>query len=470
MTSAGQTAIHRQAALISARLDRLPATRYIWKLLLLLSLGGCFEFYDLFLMTYIGPGLIRSGLFSATSVSFFGLTGLASFVAATFAGLFIGTLAFGFAADKFGRRTIFTYSLLWYSVGTIMMAFQTTASAILVWRLITGIGIGVELVTIDTYIAELMPKDVRGRAIAINQVVQGAAIPLVALICWLLVPLSPFGIAGWRWVVLLGSIGAIFVWFIRRSIPESPRWLIARGQISEAERTVTNMEERVAAELGAQLPPAVPGIPAEESPSTRVKFVQIFRPPYLRRTLMLMVFHLVQTVGYYGFGSWVPTLLIAAGIRTTASLQYSFIIAISAPIGPLLVRGIADKFERKWQIVWSAVCIAGFGLLFARQSQPGWLIVLGVMLTCSNNWMSVAFHTYQSELFPTQVRAQAVGFVYSWSRFSAIFTSLMIGFFLQHYGVGGVFAFIAASMFVVVLSIGIFGPRTRGLALESISH
>src|SRR5271170_7379390 len=243
MTSAGQTAIRGQAALISARLDRLPTTRYIWKLLLLLSLGGCFEFYDLFLMTYIGPGLIRSGLFSAASVSFFGMTGLASFVAATFAGLFIGTLAFGFAADQFGRRTIFTYSLLWYSVGTIVMAFQTSASAILVWRLITGIGIGVELVTIDTYIAEIMPKDVRGRAIAINQVVQGAAIPLVALICWLLVPRSPFGLDGWRWVVLLGSVGAIFVWFIRRSIPESPRWLIARGHISEAERTVADIEE-----------------------------------------------------------------------------------------------------------------------------------------------------------------------------------------------------------------------------------
>jgi MFS transporter, putative metabolite:H+ symporter len=470
MTSAGQTAIRGQAALISARLDRLPTTRYIWKILLLLSLGGCFEFYDLFLMTYIGPGLIRSGLFSATTVSFFGMTGLASFVAATFAGLFIGTLAFGFAADKFGRRTIFTYSLLWYSVGTIVMAFQTSASGILVWRLITGIGIGVELVTIDTYITELMPKDVRGRAIAINQVVQGAAIPLVALICWLLVPRSPFGIEGWRWAVLLGSVGAIFVWSIRRSIPESPRWLIARGHIFEAERTVANMEERVAAEFGAELPPAVPESPTDVSPTTRVKFVQIFRPPYLRRTLMLMVFQLAQTVGYYGFGSWVPTLLIAAGIRTTASLQYSFVIAISAPIGPLLVRGIADKFERKWQIVWSAVCIAGFGLLFARQSQPGWLIVLGVMLTCSNNWMSVAFHTYQSELFPTQVRAQAVGFVYSWSRFSAIFTSLTIGFFLQLYGVGGVFAFIAASMLVVVLSIGIFGPRTRGLALESISR
>jgi len=468
---AGQAAIRREAALISARLDRLPTTRYIWKLVLLLSLGGCFEFYDLFLMTYIGPGLIRSGFFTATSTSFFGLSGLASFVSATFAGLFIGTLAFGFAADKFGRRTIFTYSLLWYTVGSIVMAFQPTTRGILVWRVITGIGIGVELVTIDTYIAELMPKEIRGRAFAINQVVQFSAIPAVALISWLLVPHVPFGIDGWRWVVLLGSVGAIFVWFIRRGIPESPRWLIARGRIAEAERAVANMEERVAAESGAELPAvAAPEAPAEESASPRVKFLEIFRPPYLRRTLMLVVFQFAQTVGYYGFASWVPTLLIAAGIRTTASLQYSFIIAISAPLGPLLIQGIADKLERKWQIVWSAICIAGFGLLFASQREPGWLILLGVLLTCSNNWLSVAFHAYQAELFPTPVRAQAVGFVYSWSRFSAIFTSLMIGFFLYRFGVGGVFAFIAASMLVVVLAIGILGPRTRGLALESISR
>jgi putative MFS transporter len=471
MTPERETEISGQAALLSARLDRLPATRYVWKLLLLISLGGCFEFYDLFLMTYIGPGLIRSGLFSGASGSVFGLTGLAGFVSATFAGLFIGTLVFGFAADKFGRRTIFTYSLLWYTVGSIAMAFQTTTPGILAWRMIAGIGIGVELVTIDTYIAELMPKEVRGRAFTVNQVVQFTAIPVVALISWLLVPRNPFGIDGWRWVVWIGSVSAVFVWFIRRGIPESPRWLIARGRLSEAERAVVRMEERVAAESDRDLPAVVLDSPADTSRSGRVNFnfVQIFRPPYLRRTLMLMVFHFAQTIGYYGFASWVPALLIAAGIRTTASLQYSFIIAIFAPVGPLLVYGIADKFERKWQIVWSAVCIGGFGVLFARQNQPGWLILLGVMLTCSNNWLSVAFHAYQAELFPTPVRAQAVGFVYSWSRFSAIFTSLMIGFFLQHFGVGGVFAFIAGSMLVIVLAIGLFGPRTRGLALESIS-
>jgi putative MFS transporter len=361
---------------------------------------------------------------------------------------------------------IFTGSLLWYASATFVMAFQSTAEGIVLWRMIAGIGIGVELVTIDTYIAELMPKELRGRAFAINEVIQFTAVPMVALISWLLVPLSPWGFDGWRWVVLIGSICAVFIWFIRQRIPESPRWLIARGRLAEAEQITNSMEARVARELGIPLPPPK----LETVMEYRGNFFQIFKPPYAGRTLMLMVFHVFQTIGYYGFASWVPTLLIANGIGITSSLQYSFIIAISAPFGPLLALGIADTFERKWQIVCSATCIAVVGVFFSRQTDPSWLILFGVLLTCSNNWLSMAFHAYQAELFPTAVRAQAVGFVYSWSRLSAIFTSLMIGFFLHKFGVAGVFVFIAASMLVVVLSIGIFGPRTRGLALETISH
>jgi putative MFS transporter len=467
MTTTDQPAIGQsEAAAISARLDRLPATRYIWLLVSLLSLGGCFEFYDLFLTAYIGPGLVRSGLFSGASVSFFGFSGLASFVAATFAGLFVGTLVFGFAADTFGRRMIFTMSLVWYAVATAIMAFQSSAEGLVLWRMIAGIGIGVELVTIDTYIAELMPKEMRGRAFAVNEVVQFSAVPVVALVAWKLVPLHPWGFDGWRWVVLLGSVGAVFVWFIRRRIPESPRWLIAHGKLADAERVTSMMEKRVTAEQGAPLPP--PKLEAtEEKHGT---FLEIFGPTYATRTFMMMVFHFFQTIGYYGFASWVPTLLMANGVSITSSLQYSFVIAISSPFGPLAAWSVADRFERKWQIVWSAICIALFGVLFARQRNPVWLIVMGVLLTCANNWMSVSFHTYQAELFPTRVRARAVGFVYSWSRFSAIFTSLMIGFFLRDFGVPGVFTFIAVSMLAVVLSIGVFGPRTRGLALETISH
>jgi MFS transporter, putative metabolite:H+ symporter len=205
--SEAATAIPQQAVAISARLDRLPATRCIWRIVILLSLGGCFEFYDLFFTAYIGPGLVRSGLFSSTSVHFFGATGLASFVASTFAGLFIGTLLFGFVADRFGRRLIFTWSLLWYAVASIVMAFEKTASGILLWRLIAGIGIGVEFVTIDTYIAELVPKELRGRAFAVNHTIDFAVVPLVAFLSWFLVPRDPLGLDGWRWVWLVGDVG-----------------------------------------------------------------------------------------------------------------------------------------------------------------------------------------------------------------------------------------------------------------------
>src|SRR5271154_1773999 len=231
-----------RASAVRARLERLPATRYIWSLVLLLSLGGWFEYYDLFFTAYVGPGLVRSGLFTSTSAAFFGFNGLASFVAATFAGLLIGTLLFSFAADRFGRRLIFTSSLLWYTAASIVMAFQHTAQGIVLWRIIAGVGIGVELVTIDTYITELMPRQLRGRAIALSQIVGFTALPAVALLSWWLVPQKPFALEGWRWVVLAGSLGAIFVWFVRRGLPESPRWLMSRGRFAEAERVTAAVE------------------------------------------------------------------------------------------------------------------------------------------------------------------------------------------------------------------------------------
>ena len=456
-----------EGAAITARLDRLPATRYVWTLVLLLSLGGAFEFYDLFMTAYLTPGLVRDGIFHPRAHGLFGLSDQATFAAATFAGLFLGTILFAQVADRGGRRAVFTGSLLWYTLATLVMATRQSAVGVDAWRLIAGVGIGVELVTIDTYIAELMPARARGRAFAANQAVQFAAVPVVALLCWLLVPVDPLGVSGWRWVVLLGAVAAVVVWVIRRRVPESPRWLIQRGRLAEAEAVTARMEARVAADLGRPLPP--PGPPVIEVAHAG-RFREIFRPPYGGRTLMLSVFNFFQTIGFYGFGNWVATLLAAQGASVTKSLQYAFIIAIAYPVGPLLCMTIADRFERKWQIVAAAIGTAAFGLMFSQMTLAAWLIVFGVLITLSNNLLSYAYHGYQAELFPTRIRARAVGFVYSWSRVSTMLTSFMIGYVLRDFGATGVFVFIAASMGVVVLSIGVFGPRTRGLALEEISR
>jgi putative MFS transporter len=130
---------------------------------------------------------------------------------------------------------------------------------------------------------------------------------------------------------------------------------------------------------------------------------------------------------------------------------------------------VADRMERKWQIVCAAIGIGLFGLLFAQQQVPAVLIVLGVLITLANNWLSFSFHNYQAELFPTRIRSRAVGFVYAWSRLSAALSGLAIAFFLTVGGTMAVFGFIAFAMLVVVVSIGGFGPRTRGLMLEAIS-
>ena len=458
---------------LAARLDRLPMTKHIWYLVTLISLGGCFELYDLFLTAYIAPGLAKAGYFTPESLGPlnilgpFGVAGIGTFVFSLFAGLFVGAIFLGHVADNYGRRTVFTFSLIWYSITTAIMAFQASGFGVDLWRFIAGIGIGVELVTIDTYVAELVPATHRGRAFAYNQFFQFLAVPIMAFIAFLLVPHAPFGFDGWRWVVLIGSAGAIVIWFIRLGLPESPRWLARHNRIAEAERVTASIEAAVARDVGGALPLAGPPVEHETGEGS---FAEIWQPPYDRRAIILSVFNFFQTFGYYGFAAWVPTLLIAKGITITTSLLYSFIIAIANPVGPLLGTLFADRMERKWQVCSGAVGIAVFGMLFANATEAVLLIVLGVLVTLCNNWMSFSFHNYQSELFPTRIRSRAIGFVYSWSRLSAALSGLIVAYLLNFGGLIAVFSFIAFSMLIVVISIGGFGPRTKGLALEAISH
>ena len=455
------------AGSISARLDRIPATRTIWKFVVLLSLGFFFELYDLLYSGYIAPGLVKSGLLTTTTAGLFGMHGVAAFIAFLFSGLFIGTMCCGFLADRFGRRAIFTYSLLFYTAANLIMAFQVTATGLNFWRFMAGLGIGVELVTIGTYISELVPKHIRGRAFACEQAVGFMAVPVVAFLSYLLVPNKPLGMDGWRWVVIIGAHGALFVWFIRRALPESPRWLAQKGRLAEADQVMSKLEEKVARDFGRPLP--APSA-THQAVATQHTFFDIWKAPYGKRASMMIIFNVCQTVGFYGFANWVPTLLVKQGITLTTSLLYSSIIAISAPIGPLIGLVIADRFERKSVIVATAAAIMLCGLTFSQLLNGMLLIAMGVGLTLASNIMSYSFHAYQTELFPTSIRSSAVGFVYSWSRFSAIFTSFLIAGVLKSSGTTGVFAFIAAAMLIVMAVIGWMGPRTRNLALEEISR
>src|SRR5712672_3913657 len=449
---------------ISRRLESLPTSFYLWRLVILLSLGGWFEVYDLFFTGYIAPGLNRSGLLTTTTQAFFGFSGIGAFVAATFAGLFAGTFFLGFLADRFGRRSIFTFALLGYTAASVIMACQTTSGGVLLWRFIAGIGIGVEVITIATYITELVPSWMRGRAFAVNQAVMFIAVPVVALLAWWLVPLAPYGVEGWRWVVLIGAAASMVIWILRLYVPESPLWLARHGRTEEAIKILATLE----AKGGAA--PARPGKTADKAPAraaAKVAFADLFRPPYLSLVVLFMVFNFCQAFGFYGFANWVPTLLVEKGITVTKSLQYSFIVAFAYPIAPLLAASFADRLERKWIICGAAVAIAVFGVAFSQFEQPAFLILCGVLITASNMTMSYAYHAYQTEVFPTSIRARASGLVYSMSRVSATFSGFIVAFVLREAGVSGVFGLITSAMIVVIVVIAAFGPNVRGKPLDA---
>ncbi|HTW68566.1 MAG TPA: MFS transporter, partial [Acetobacteraceae bacterium] len=380
---------------LTARLDRLPMTRTLWIMAVLLTFGGFFDGYAIGLIGALGPGLFKARIFTPTTVSFFGFTGFASFVAALFAGFFISTLLVSYIADHFGRRAIFAYSLLWFGIANFIMASLDTANGVNFWRFVAALGVGLELVTVDAYLSELVPRRSRGAAFAVLQAMSAIAFLVTYFLSWQLTPTMLFGYDGWRWVAWIGSLAAVVIWWIRLGLPESPRWLAQQGRLEEAERVMADIERRVEADYGRPLP--LPEPPHYQDPR-KGSVWEIFSPRYLRRTIMLILFNFFQTVGFYGFVAWTPTLLIAKGIHITQSLEYSTIINIAAVIFPFLIVLFADKIERKWHACLSCFSIAVFGIWFANVDSSWALIALGACLAMAAQWLSYGLHNYQAEL------------------------------------------------------------------------
>lgn len=453
---------------IAARLDRLPATRSIWAMVLLLALGSFFEFYEIFSTAYVMPGLIRGGILTATTAGFFGMTGAASYMAATFLGMFFGVLLFGQVADRFGRRSVFTCALLGYSLASAIMALQSEAHALNLWRLLAGLCLGVEVVTIDTYLSELVPARIRGRAFAVLRMCSFVAVPAVALCAYLLVPQRPFGQDGWRWVFWIGSCGALCVWFLRRRLPESPRWLVSHGRVEEAGRILAALEAKVREESGRPLP--APGPQGEARTGERVRLGEVWSPRYRGRTLMLLVCQAAMGIALFGFSNWMPTFLLEQGIQLTRSLEYGLAIACVTPFGPLLAFFFADRLERKWQLLAAGSLMIAGGLAFIGLRSMLPLLAAGSLIALGATVVPMVVHTYQAELYPTRNRALATGLVIAVGRLGGGLSGFLIAAALKHSGVPGALALICGAMLLAMLVVLLFGPRTRGRSLEQTSQ
>ncbi len=453
-------------ATIAERMERLPLGGFHRRFIALVSLGNFFDLYDIFIVAYIGAALQQSGFLTLRQFAFF--------VAAGFLGMFVGTVVFGMGSDRMGRRSAFILLLLIYSVFTFADAFAPSAAWLIALRFFAGVGIGAEIVVIDTYVTEVVPGRARGRYVAITQVAGFCAVPVAAVLSRVLVP-THFLMSGWRWVMVIGASGALLTWWFRRRLPESPRWLESRGRVAEADAIMSGLERKsfsASEKSGAwrvtsgqqKTASGENGAAAE-----RASFWELWRRPYLSRTVMLVIFQALQTIGFYGFANWAPTFLLRRGVSLLHSLEYTLLIALVSPLGPLFAAFTSDRFERKWTIVVLALLVAALGIGFGNSVAPAAVVGFGALLTLANYWFSAAFHAYQAELFPTRLRATGVGFTYSWSRLSAAFTSLLIGAILV-YGVPTVFAVLAVAMILVATVVAVMGPRTNGLVLEEISR
>jgi len=456
-----------QTGSIAARLDRLPPSRYFVQLVALIAIGGWFEFYEFAMPSGISLGL-TSRIFTSGAAGLMAWNSFASFLAAFFLGMFVGAFVFSWISDHFGRRATFTWSMLAYSVAIFLTAFQNSAVVIDVLRFIAGLGISVQLINNDSFISEITPRHWRGRYMAFSILIVLTSGPVALLLSWLLVPQNILGLSGWRWVVIAGALGGIIVWVIRRNLPESPRWLQTHGRHAEADAVMRQMEDRVRAERGFDLPP--PDYEHAELAQARGAWTEMFGPRYLRRTVMLSLFQFCQTIAAFGFITWVPIMLVRQGFAIAHSLEFTTMMTLLAPVGAGLGLFFAERIERKWQLVGMAIGIGVFGLLFSQARSDGLILLCGALVSLCTSWLVSIFHPYAAELFPTRIRAQAVGFTFSWSRVSSILVGYAVTFLLSVYGSAGVFTMIAIAMAVIVLSVGILGPTSNRQSLESLSQ
>ncbi|GCE48837.1 putative MFS transporter [Thermosporothrix hazakensis] len=445
---------------IAARMDRLPLSRMHRRLTVVLGIGTFFDLYDIFLASVLTA--ILTSAFRLDTVQ------QALLLSSGFIGMFIGASAMGIVSDYIGRRTMYMVDLLVYSVFSLAAAFAPDFLWLVLFRFLAGIGLGAEPPLTDIYMGEMIPRYARGKYTAWCYTVGFLGVPLAGFAGNLLVKVQFLSLPGWRWLLIIGALGAVIVWFLRRSLPESPRWYEIRHRFNEAEKTLSVLEEEIRREHGLdRLPEPVPVVVEEQKKAT---FVEIFSGQYTQRTVMLWIFQILQTVGYYGFGSLATLALKEKGIDVVQTLQYTGLIFLGYPLGSLASVPVIERFERKFVIIISAALIAIFGLVFGFATAAPIIVVSGFLVTAVSNLFSNAFHIYQAEIFPTRMRGTAVGIAYSLSRITTAVLPFIALPALKLYGPGTVFIGSALIMGLVCLDVGVLGPRSTGRALESIAH
>ncbi len=312
---------------------------------------------------------------------------------------------------------------LWYSGFSLLNAFALGPAGLFATRLLTGVGLSAMTVVGITYVSEMFPARLRGTYQGWIMTIGLCGIPATAFVARFCVPLAPWG---WRLVFIWGSLGVLFPLFARR-LEESPLWYENQGRLDEADAVLDRLEASALAETGS-LPPLREAIQMRAIPRGG-RFAELVSRSNLPLTLLLVIVWICQTLGFYGFTAWVPTLLVAHGFSLVQSLAWSSAMSLGAVPGALIAALISDRWNRKWWIAIVAVLIAACGLIYGLSFRTGIIVVFGFLVTMLIQTFAPLLYAYTAECFPTGIRNSGTGLTYGlggwqtrlahcWSRFS----------------------------------------------------
>jgi putative MFS transporter len=442
---------------LAARLDRIPiVTPAHRRWVGLLGFLFVFDLVDLNSFAYAAPALRTEWGLS--------IGGVGAITSAGFVGMFLGAIAGGRLSDRIGRRPVLIGAVFLYSVFSLLSALSTGPLMLGVLRVLTGFGLQAMTGVLLVWVSEMFPRALRGRYQALLLAIGLAGVPIAAWVARLVVPTGP---DAWRWIFVVGALGAIGGVVALRVLPESIRWCAAHGRTGDPkqEALVAQLEAQAEARTGQPLP-----APVAERPVVPGTLSELLRGATLRKTVVASAACVFLILSFYGFSSWVPTLLVERGYSTAESLTYSSILAIAAVPGALLALPVIDRFERKTVILVLEVLVAVLLLLFGLIDHPAAILVCGFGAAMLMQTGVATLYTYIAEVFPLHLRGLGSGIANGSGRLAGVLGGFLVAALYTGTGLTGVFTYLALAALLMGLVMALFGERTTNRRLEDIER
>ncbi|MHB1651320.1 MAG: MFS transporter [Desulfitobacteriaceae bacterium] len=439
---------------ISERVERLPVTRTLWQVLLLTGIGWLFDAMDQGMVAGVMASIGKGWHLQPAQLGLLGSAGAA--------GMAIGAAFAGMAADRWGRRTVILFTLLIYGVGSGLSGLAGSLGMLLMFRFVTGLGLGGELPAASTLVSEFSPLKARGRMVVLLESFWAWGWILASLIAYLVIPLY-----GWRAAFLIGAIPAFYAAYLRRGIPESPLYLEQTGKYNEADKIVRKME------IEAGYSQAGIGERKEDTVMPqRTRLLDLWSQRYWRRTLVLWILWLGINFGYYGFVLWLPTLMIGHGFVLIKSLEFTLIMSLAQLPGYYSAAYLIEKLGRKAVLVIYLAGTALMAYLFGQSTSTAQILTFGSLLYFFSLGAWGGVYAYTPELYPTATRGSGSGWAAAVGRIGMIAAPYVVGVIYQTYGPTAgylyVFSMLTVVFALVALVVLVLGIETKGKTLAEI--